>query len=190
MDTVTNGERAASYGKMLRRTVRARRVLMSDVARAAGVSTSSMSDWCNGKKMPDMAYQVALADVLGSEHLLAYAKRLRTRTCRNCGSSFIDQGRQLKAVYCSPRCSKAEWSRRAKGRVDSAYKQDRAHLALHRECVAMFCHACEPAGLCLTPACDLRRVSPLPLVRTVTVGTVSPTTPKMAAYLARRYDAA
>ena len=148
-----------------------------------------MSDWCNGKKLPQMDYVVALADVLGDDRLLDYARRLRTKTCAGCDVAFVDLGKNLRATHCSKRCSKTSSARRKRRQLRDAYKADRASLALHREAVAASCDDCEPSGLCVTAECRLRPVSPLPLL-----GRIRDTGPvqrrasdKMLDYIERRY---
>ena len=188
---MTNAERARRYGRLLRSVIRRRRVLSSEVARAVGAESSSVSDWINGHKLPTLEYCMALAEVLGYDRLLAYALFLRTKTCDACGVEYVDRGRNIKARYCSRRCSVLASKRRRRGSVESRYKTDRAALTRHRDAVACYCADCEPAGVCRTPECPLRDVSPLPCeLRERPTEAPSTASDKMLAYIERRYDAA
>jgi hypothetical protein len=66
-------------------------------------------------------------------------------------------------VYCSLSCR----SIRGKAVVGVDRRQRAAiaerRLTAHQRAVAAFCAGCEPSGRCLTPECELRPVSPLPL---------------------------
>lgn len=182
---------AQRWGRYLRFVIRKRGVIAADVARAVGAASASMSDWTTGKKFPQLDYVVALADVLDHEPLLSYAVRLRTRTCETCGQEFVDTTKHLIATCCSKACKKTLWRRLDRQSTASKYKLDRARLDLHREAVAAHCRSCEPLGVCQTPDCKLREVSPLPLVRIArATGVVTPASPRMQAYITRRFDAA
>lgn len=180
------------YGRLLRRAVRLRGVLASDVARAVGAHSSSMSDWMNGKKMPQLDYQLALAETLMYDPLRTFAISLRTKRCELCGHEFVDQTKHVIARYCSKRHAKRASAQMAKGRRQEAHKSDRAELAIMREAVRLYCVGCEPSGVCRTAECPLRPVSPLPLLhieRQADLVEHRPTE-KMLAYLSKRYDAA
>lgn len=179
------------FGRYLRFIIRKRGVIASEVARAIGASSASMSDWTTGKKFPQLDYVVALSEVLDHQGLLDYATRLRTRTCETCGQEFVDTTKRLIATCCSQACKKTAWRRQARESVESRYKLDRSRLQMHREAVAAHCRGCEPMGVCQTPECPLRSVSPLPLVRIVRdTAVVAPASPRMQAYITRRFDAA
>lgn len=182
---------AARYGRMLCRTIRTRRVLQADVARAIGAEQSSVSAWMKGQKLPQIEFCMALAEVLDFEPLLSYALKLRTKTCPIDGREFVDMGKQRKALYCSARCAKTAHARRHREQNADSIKIDRASLAIHREAVGAYCRECEPRGVCQTPECPLRSVSPLPVV-----GRVKPAEPverrasdKMLAFVNRRHVA-
>lgn len=179
---------AQKWGRFLLRRIRARGLLLSDVALAVGTQPSAMSEWCRGRKMPQAYYAEAIADAVGDERLWSYWKMLRTKQCGLCGVDFLDLGRNGKARYCSEAHAKLGVKRAARQARGNAYKLDRAALSVHREAVAAYCGDCEPAGICRTPECPLRRVSPLPLsTRSIHPEAVQPrASAKMLSYVKRR----
>ena len=187
---LTDKQRRA-FGRYLRRHIRARGFLQKDLAAALGTHPCVIANWVQGRTFPSLAHAVELADVLGDERILAYARKLRRTSCVECGREFIDTTMQLKAQFCCMAHTATHWKRKQRERTASAYKADRHRLALYVESVDRHCRSCEPRGVCVTAECPLREVSPLPLARVGEAGVVTrKASDKMLAYLARRYDAA
>lgn len=76
----------------------------------------------------------------------------------------LSASRTTIMYWCSSSCQRVGRKRLAgRDTRQSAIRAERA-LGRHRAAVEAFCRACEPAGWCQAPECELRPVSPLPLV--------------------------
>ena len=176
---------------MLRRAMNERRVLQSDLAASIGVDPSTVHDWMHARGFPMLALSQAVAEALSRPALHAVAIELRTKVCVDCGASFVDSGKQLKAKYCGRRCQdSASAVRSRKGRDALNYLNGR-RLALYRRTVDAFCWDCEPEGICRNAECPIQvsRLSPLPHMDDERAAEIAASTvsPKRAAYLDRRY---
>ena len=104
-----------------------------------------------------------LADLLDWPRLTEIIVASRTYTCVVCPRTFVYDGMGPRR-YCSSACQTVVDKMRLGRPVRvMAVRAERA-LALHATAVAAFCKTCEPDGQCKTRDCELRSVSPLPLV--------------------------
>lgn len=145
-----------------------RGITQTALAREALVSQDSVRKWRQGRVLPSLASAAIMADALMDDGLIRLAAEARTRTCQGCGRPFVllsNTGPRF-GVWCGMRCRQREHERRRRP-VESVERRERngRELALYRDRLARHCATCEPSGVCLTPECDLRDVSPLPLVR-------------------------
>lgn len=141
------------------------RLRRADLVRVTGACSTLVKKWMAGTAYPDHDRVVIIADHFDWPSLVTRSIADRTGQCEACpAATFVTRG-SVKARWCSPRCR-----RRAFDRVQYARtaQQDRKILrrsvAEHVEAVAAFCRACCPEGMCDRPKCELRSVSPLPLV--------------------------
>lgn len=155
---------ARQWRKALRMAMSRAAVRSVDLKRALGVSHSVIYSWRSGKGFPSLPLAAAVAEHLHADGLLELALRLRTKTCAVCGVEFVDAGSQMKAVYCGKACRNARRLMLDRERAAMSSTMTTHRLFTYREAVARYCRGCEPAGMCLTFDCDLRPVSPLPLV--------------------------
>lgn len=128
-----------------------------------GSSRSSIQLWARGESLPTVETARRLDQALGTTHLEKIVVRSRLVKCQNgCGRTIIVRGNRQRTRYCSPACAKQA----AKVRTALLPKRDTLarRLELHRRAVAAFCAGCRPDGICRAPECELRPVSPLPLV--------------------------
>jgi transcriptional regulator with XRE-family HTH domain len=159
----TKTDRGIRFGKELDRAMRARGVGRRLVAAALGSSDTSIMYWRTGRMLPRIATARRLAQALAWPRLASLAVELRRKACLVDGVEFIDDSGSDNRVYCSPSCQRArQKSRVGVDRRARAATAER-HLAVHQRAVAAFCAGCEPSGRCVTPECELRPVSPLPL---------------------------
>ncbi|MGH7748107.1 MAG: hypothetical protein ACREQ5_25615 [Candidatus Dormibacteria bacterium] len=157
---------AEAFAAELRRIMKVRKVGRRQLAKAMKMSSDSIiHHWRSGNGLPRADSAEALAQALDHPKLLAMVKAARIGTCQreNCGKTFVNEGGAPKR-YCSPRCFKIA----AKMRVGVPTRA-RAYIAERdaaeaRLVVKKMCRSCEPEGMCHTPNCPLRSLSPLPLV--------------------------
>jgi hypothetical protein len=148
-------------------------VTVKALATATNVCQSSIMDFRKGKSLPRLSTSARISEALASEALHALVISLRERTCPVCARGFVTDNRKKR--HCSKACTatnhtrlvRAKDARRSEVRsaANRGLAQLRAYrLEMHQEAVAAHCRWCEPGGLCRTPDCALRPVSPLPLV--------------------------
>lgn len=156
---------AERFGVELDRAMRARRVGANAVEAQLGVAHSSIAAWRAGRNLPRIETAQRLASGLDAPRLLAIVLEARTCRCESCGRAFTNQGGAAKR-FCDARCrSEAGRVRHAMGSVPRRADVAERRLREHRAAVGAMCASCEPEGMCVTPACALRPVSPLPLAR-------------------------
>lgn len=160
----TKHDRAIKFGRELERAMKTRDVGTRTVAEALGSSRTSVMYWRTGRILPRLETVQLIAATLDWPRLISLLIELRTKTCDVDAVVFVDESGSDNRRYCSTSCQKVGRKRLAGRDVRaSAVKAERG-LARHRAAVEAFCRGCEPDGWCKTPECDLRVVSPLPLV--------------------------
>jgi DNA-binding XRE family transcriptional regulator len=159
----TKTDRAIRFGHELERAMKTRGVGRRPLAEAIGASDTSVMYWRTGRILPRIETARKLADALSWERLASLSAELRAKQCLVCGVEFVDDSGSDNRLYCSLSCR----SVRGKAVVGVDRHQRAAiaerRLTAHQRAVAAFCAGCEPSGRCLTPECELRPVSPLPL---------------------------
>lgn len=160
----TKKERAVRFGKALERAMKARDVGSRPLAEALGSSRTTIMYWRTGRILPRLDTTHAIAAALDAPALVGLMVELRTKRCQVDDVAFVDDTGSDNRTYCSSSCQRVGRKRLA-GRDTraSAIRAERA-LARHRIAVEAFCRQCEPDGWCAAPECELRPVSPLPLV--------------------------
>lgn len=154
---------AQQWSRLLVAAMAARGMSNRRLADAIGVNMATVQHWRTGRRQtPTLPHATAAAEALGWPSLATYAARRLSAACAVCGTSF--QAARVPAKFCSPRCRRVHDQRRQTNARASAASLDKHRLALYREAVGRYCRRCEPAGMCVMPECDLRDVSPLPLV--------------------------
>lgn len=134
-----------------------------DLARALGVRHDSVSLWRWDKRIPSVQRAEQMAEVLNSPMLYGFVKRMKTRTCPVCEAEFVAGHKAASQRFCSQKCFYTFWRRQEQGERVQIAKVVRHRLDDFQRAVSAYCDACEAGGLCRTPACPLRPVSPLPL---------------------------
>jgi len=135
------------------------------LARTVGLSRSALHFYREGVTMPSLETAARLADVLGAPRLVEIAASSRSGSCAQCSRPFTSAAGAGNRRYCSEDCRVIAYRLRM-----SPPARERAIVAERRatryaDAVAEFCRACEPEGICRTPECPLRVVSPLPIAR-------------------------
>ena len=155
---------AQRFGVALREAMRRRKVGAPRLSRAVGCSNAAIGNYRNGRNVPTMVNAQRLAEVLDAPHLTTLAAAARTITCDVCGRSFaVEAGSPQR--YCTPECRRVQGKKTTGDKANTRLRAAAAErvLRVHQEAVALMCLACEPSGLCRTPDCALRSVSPLSL---------------------------
>lgn len=135
------------------------------LARKTQVSPHTVRRWRRGLAIPRMDTAARAADVLFYPSLLDIVRKARTRVCDFCGREFMDDGNAIRARYCSRRHESAYRNREARPVKYEAFVTRKHDAVKLQTAVDAYCWGCEPEGVCRTPECELRGVSPLKLER-------------------------
>ncbi len=154
---------AREFGLALRRALVRRRVAKSALSVRAGVTRSSIANYCAGLSLPTMQTARKIAAELQDDGLLAIMARSREYICPIDKVRFIFNG-QSRRTFCSPECQRVAEKMRVGTTVTKRADRAERRLALFSDAVAAMCRSCEPEGSCSEPGCALRAVSPLPIV--------------------------
>lgn len=159
----TKRARAQRFGRELDRAMKARGVGRRPVCEAIGSSPTSLMYWRTGRMLPRIETARRLAAALDWPRLEALAIELRQKACQVDGRSFVDDSGSDNRVYCSPACQRVAEKLRIGSTIDKRAAVAERRLVVLTRAVAAYCTSCEPAARCVTPDCELREVSPLPL---------------------------
>jgi hypothetical protein len=142
-------------------------------------SASIIAYWRTGAGLPRLDSARRMAEALEWPRLLEIVQQVREGRCAfsGCGRAFTNEGGGPKR-YCSDRCRDAAAKIRAMGpstrqRADLSERR----LAEHQVAVEAFCRRCEPDGHCRDARCQLRPVSPLPLLTVKLPGDIATPAP-------------
>ncbi len=158
-------------GAHLTAVLAARRISKRGLALTLSTSRSLLILWCKGDVLPSLDQARELAEALADPKVLEIVMAGRMLTCPVCSKTFEWRGGG-RATYCSDRCRK--YGANAANRRRSNLPMVESELAIFKDSVAGFCAACEPDGICKTPSCQLRPVSPLPLRSAIEVAAAQP----------------
>ena len=160
---------AIAFGKELARAMRERYVSKAAVADGCDLAYSVVQHYIKGYSLPKLSTATRIADSLSWPRLADIAREGRTMQCRTCGGDFIDEGTQK--AYCSNLCMVIDQKkhRGMDGRKRASMAEDvsrraMTELSAFKIAINGMCTSCEPDGVCRTPDCPLRNVSPLPLL--------------------------
>jgi transcriptional regulator with XRE-family HTH domain len=156
-------DRAIRFGQELKRAMKARGVGQRTIAMATGMSRNAIHNWRDGRNLPRIESCRKIAEALDWTRLAALGEELRRKTCAIDGVAFLDDSGSDNRVYCSPSCQRVAEKRRIGSTIDKRAAVAERRLGLAQRAVAAYCAGCEPSGRCVTPECELRPVSPLPL---------------------------
>ena len=155
------------WAAMLRMAVTKKGMTWAELARETPMSSSCMMKMKRGERLISLEVAERLAHALDMPSLSLAVIEMRTKTCVVCHATFVDRGKNHYARTCSEACLS---TRRMRERREMTHERlGRQHLVMKRRIerytlsVLAFCRACEPEGMCRTPSCELRSVSPLPL---------------------------
>lgn len=152
-------------GPEIRRAIRARGVMIKDVADMIGMTPAHLSNVMAGRNIPSHRTCVLLSEALDWPGLAEMSLQKRTGQCVVCGKPFVSDahGGQPRR-FCGARCLRTAANRTHRQTTMENAAVARHRLALHAAAVTEFCRQCEPDGLCRDSGCALRGVSPLPLI--------------------------
>ena len=155
---------ARRFGSELRRAMAARGATVRGTAEAIGLSRTLLHFYRDGVNLPRIETAERLSVQLDWPKLSTIALEARTGRCELCSKPFLAQGSGNKR-YCSEDCRRVAAAKRV-----GISTRDRAIVAERRAtryalAIDAYCRACEPDGMCRMSECQLRSVSPLPLLR-------------------------
>jgi transcriptional regulator with XRE-family HTH domain len=158
----------ATFGARLRVAMTQRDIKVADLAAQLDMDQSTIIDWRSGKRLPRLASAAALSDAIHMPSLSEYVVELRSMKCALCSKAFIYDnvgGRRRK--FCSQDCASSSWNsvHRSKNEREwgMVHTRWRNRFRKAQKAIDRFCLTCEWDGVCKTPDCELRSVSPLPL---------------------------
>jgi ribosomal protein S27AE len=151
------------FADELRRAIKRRETTVYAVSRATDLDPSTIYGIAREGKVPRHDTAVKLAEHLSWDNLIKVAIEARTRTCPVCAKTFYSAHEKQK-TYCGKPCRAVAINRRRRATAGNANAVVRHRLDEMQEAVAEFCKSCEPLRVCRDAACELRPVSPLPLI--------------------------
>lgn len=176
--------KAAAFGHELSKALRVRDIPLNEAARAVGIGRTALDHYRVGSVLPKTATARALAEALDWPKLGEMAEAARTFACARpgCGRTFRHEGGGPRR-FCTVACRQQDEAQRTAstrlrqaGQTDDGRKRAAAIAQLRsaariaderavvaETAIAAMCRSCEPLGLCRTPECELRSVSPLAL---------------------------
>lgn len=153
---------ATKFGPILRAAMAERHVTCAALGAAVGVRPESVSWYRNDHVWPSHTVAVAMAQELDAPALSALSFAYWRRSCKVCSRTFV--ARSYNAQHCNERCKAVTSARRLRQRRGNPLWLSARRWREARDAIAAFCRSCEPDGVCRTAACELRGLSPLPLV--------------------------
>jgi plasmid maintenance system antidote protein VapI len=152
------------FGEELTRAIGSRRMSVTSVARAAGMTREQVNNLLAARSTaPTLATAKKLAAVLDWDGLESIALQVRTTACAVCRRPFTDLSRRRNRRYCSHACRITGYSRHTRGARRGLETIARRRVARYQDAVEAFCRQCAPDLVCRRSECPLRAVSPLPL---------------------------
>ena len=172
------------FADLLKRKMTQQSMSVNTMAKALGSNRGSVSQWRNGLRLPEARFLGGIADLLDAPGLVRLAQEYRSGYCDECMMPFISHPKNgTRQRYCGPSCKSSSNKRRARERnatsrpnrittaevrrqaAEKARDEARQERKAALDLVAAFCRSCEWDGVCKTADCELRAISPLPLVR-------------------------
>jgi transcriptional regulator with XRE-family HTH domain len=151
------------FGDSLKRAIAKSDLKVKEIVLRSGLSYNSIKAYRMGKKFPLPESAAALAEVLNAPQLTRLAHI--EIECPVCKKQFAVGSQKPRAV-CSDACYQTLYSRKKTGRKRNALSRANREIARHREAVRLHCLDCTAGEyLCQMPDCELRPVSPLPLMK-------------------------
>lgn len=154
-----------TFGAELQRAMTSRDVTAAAVSRATGIHPSTLSSLRTDRDVASVRTATRLAEALDWPDLVTIAVREHRSTCGVCGKVVVSRTPGRLRKTCSGNCQRVAYNRRQAARRRESIAVARHRLTEYQQVVTAFCRACEPEGLCRLARCELRSVSPLPLVR-------------------------
>jgi len=156
-------QRRKYFAAELKKALDRNNLTAPQLAQEAGIKYSRVHHWVSGRSMPSIHVIQQICDLLGDEEIMIATVRVNTRICSNCSKEYIQESSQGRSFLCGPECR--QQSNRLKSKIGKSSIQLAQYVPQdeYRLSVDAYCKGCEPAGVCVTPECALRPVSPLPL---------------------------
>ena len=162
------------FGAMIRKRREACGMTREMVAANCNIYERSLWAIETGKTLCDYRVAADLCDFLGAPAAMAEMVAFRTRVCDVCGKQYLDTTNVTVKRSCSKACRGVDNQRKVREdnrrRANRAVAQARGEAQMLRSrftvyvaAVEAMCKGCEPEGICRTPSCELRTVSPLPI---------------------------
>jgi transcriptional regulator with XRE-family HTH domain len=165
------GRMAGPFSAELTRAMTKNAISIKALAKMTGINAQTISNLRRGINSPRPQTAALLADALHWDTLAQMTERARRRECPVCGRNYVTQHTDARRMrFCSRQCQQVDWRRNSpNGDVRKRAKYEKKTTMLLREyqaAVDAFCRSCESVDLiCRDSGCDLRPLSPLPLIQ-------------------------
>lgn len=160
---MTNTQRKEFFAEEFKKMLDRNNTTAAIISRQLGIKYSRLHHWLTARSMPSIHIVQTICDHYGDEEIMKAALLANTRKCSNCSKDYVQESSQGKSFLCSAECRNQ--SRRLLDKTGKSSVKSVQYIAenLYEKAVDAYCNGCQPAGICLTPECELRPVSPLPL---------------------------
>ena len=153
-----------AFSDLLRQAMAKRGMTRPAIVNATGACSTLVKHWMDGTAYPDHGTVVALVELLDWPALAERSLADRTGPCEACGGPAFSSRGHHPPRFCGHGCRRRASDRRKHARVLSQERKIlRLRLEEHTDAVAAFCRRRSPEG-CTDHACELRPVSPIPLI--------------------------
>lgn len=143
---------------LFRAEVKASGRTVKDIALDVGVTEDRLHHYKSGRSRPSHTTVVRIAEVLVCQRLVRLSQGLWSDRCRICGREMVMY--RASQLYCGQRCRNRMTSERRRASYDKPIEKLTRDLHQRDDAISRMCHSCELDGVCRTPSCALRPVSP------------------------------
>lgn len=162
--SMTNRQRRDFFSTELRRSLDRNGLTAATLAQQLSLSYHRVHHWVTGRSMPSLQTVAFIANHLSDDELSRAGIAVHNRECKNCGEIYTANSPQGSSKLCGRRCQRQNERVRQKSGRSMVKRNPDSYENKYRLAVANFCGGCEPGGICHNGSCDLRPVSPLPLL--------------------------
>ena len=160
---LTGSQRRDLFSREFKKALDRANMTVPQLASGLGIKYDRVRYWYLGRSFPSIHVIRQISDFLGDEEIGKVGVAVNTAKCSCCKKNFVRESSQGSASLCSSECRTQSDRLRTKMGKSSIAQEDKETPNLFLAAITKFCRGCEPVGICKTPTCALRPVSPLPL---------------------------
>ena len=161
--SLTSPQRRELFSREFKKALDRANTTVPQLAKDLGLKYDRVRYWYTGRSFPSIHVIRQISDFLGDDEIGRVGVAVSTVRCACCKKNFVRESSQGESYLCSAECRTQSERLRTKMGKSSIGQQELQTPNLYLAAVTKFCRGCEPIGICKTPTCALRPVSPLPL---------------------------